>query len=619
MNTFYRLFKKDAHSLLALIYGLLSLELLTLIEEFFTKSPDNFSWLEYSLFLEVEGGITSYLFIVIGLIAGYQVFSHERSQATLTLLWSLPISRRKIYLTKLFTAASVISAYGIFSSLLTLWLHSFSASSILQDQFSFSFWAWESSLFLLLQIIGVGFGALISYYRMTGVLVFVGISIVWSVIATLKPELRLNLLAPEFFGSDFYLNKTGWAVCISAGLFSAILGGLLWTKNVEVNTYVPKGSWRNSRLLSIVLYSFSFIVVIIFSATTLFPDVFLEGEAENSQTLQSINTANFVIFHYAQDQEPAHLLSTEAEPLLQEIKELLGASEIAKTQVDLTGESPNHLGIAGWKRLRINSSSLVNAEERHHVFVHELAHVIAAQQSDGMLDDHSNYTKFFNEGLAEWVSFELLGLEENRNALFIQAATSWQRLDMKVEDFLYWTEFSKYYDETLVYALGSVWLTALVDTCGKQAPGKVLNAMARPDAPQRLQGIQFWQDLLNNANCDLNIVNNRFNLMMDQLNTLESIVPFLTSAVTSNTKTIEFDLMLGDGSSPTYKVYIRARDNASVGPLGTYTETLIIEAGKSAHLSFSRLGLSGKTFQYQLGVEFIPGQRPYFSRWINDA
>jgi hypothetical protein len=290
------------------------------------------------------------------------------------------------------------------------------------------------------------------------------------------------------------------------------------------------------------------------------------------------------------------------------------------TLADLTDDSADHLGIAGWKKLRISPNALRDPNQRSHVFVHESAHVIAATASNRRLQDHSNYTLFFNEGLAEWLSYEILGLEKQRSALRLLAALAWQRFDLRFSDFLYAGSLRARFDENLIYALGESWVSSLVAVCGVHAPGATLRAMARTDAPQQLRGEAFWRDTLQAIDCNLTAVNGDFALTMRGYQSQIADVPHLNGTVHVQPGRLSADLTLSETQpSQTYRVYVRVRDNARVSPTSTVARSGQLQSGETLTLRLPQPRLSGERFQYQLGFEFLPGERPFFGRWIDEG
>lgn len=619
---FLSLVIKEVHYLLPLIYALLAVNLLGMVDSFIDQSPDNLSWVNFSILYNLKFSVYSSVFLSIGIIAAYMVFSQERGQGTLSFLWALPIRRYQVFLTKLCAAFLVLAAMSLFGSLLSLWAQSFGAITILQAQFSWSLWWWELGLENALYAIGLCYGALFSYYRTSGILFLLTLWVLTIFLVQIRPDLNFIsfeiLLKPEFRGTEILLVKKAWLIHSLAALLCLISAGFLWTRFPTSKIDGSRKSIQLPRVVSIALYVGVFLFFISYGAIQLLPQNLSYIDERENRNLRTFKTKYFDISYLQADQGRAQLLGKEADQLSLSVQELLGATFNERILVDLTDESPNHLGIAGWKRLRVGRSALIDPVERQHVFVHESAHVLAAQITDRRLSDRSNYTKFFNEGLAEWVSYQILDIKNTRSALSLLAAAAWHRLDIRFDDFLFWSAFSARFDENLIYALGEAWVSALADVCGEQAPGEVLRAIGRPDVSQRLTGKRFWLDSLQHAHCDLNLVNSRFALKMKEQKSAVDMIPTVVGGISINEQDVRFNLSLA-GSRPgeTYTVLARVRDNPQTGPEGTITTSTTIEYEGSAQLFVPRGIISGDRFQYQLGVEFINAERPYFGQWLD--
>ncbi|MEE8307218.1 MAG: hypothetical protein V3R81_08125, partial [Gammaproteobacteria bacterium] len=394
----------------------------------------------------------------------------------------------------------------------------------------------------------------------------------------------------------------------------------LWTRDGQPPADRKQFKRLGSRIGAGLLVLVTLVAIILYGTTQLgqnLTDPELTGSNPTDQ-LETITTQYYEIAHYAEDRTYAQLLEKEADLRAQQVQELLGATVTELILADLTDNSADHLGIAGWKKLRIGQSALYDSEQRSHVFVHETAHVVASAASNRRLQDHASYTGFFSEGLAEWVSYEILGLEAQRHALRLLAALAWRRFDLRIDDFVFGASFRARFDENLIYALGEAWVSTLADVCGKHAPGGVLQAMARPNAPQQLQGNAFWRELLQASGCDITAVNGRFALSMRTYESQLTTVPVLNGAIEIQDDQLVVTLSLEDSElDETYRVFVRLRDNPSTSPAAMYTESAQLQPGNTVSLEVPWAMLAGERFQYQLGVEFLRGERPFFGAWID--
>ena len=155
-----------------------------------------------------------------------------------------------------------------------------------------------------------------------------------------------------------------------------------------------------------------------------------------------------------------------------------------------------------------------------HVLYHETTHVLATAVAEGISGERDAEARFFAEGLAEYVSYELLGpaaagAPRREDARRI-AGLAQARFRLRFQDLLDPEDFVARHDEYLLYALGEVWVAALVDSCGAGSPGKVLRAFGRAAGPQRLRGAELWRNTLQEAGCDLDRVVGRYEQRLRQ-------------------------------------------------------------------------------------------------------
>ena len=102
---------------------------------------------------------------------------------------------------------------------------------------------------------------------------------------------------------------------------------------------------------------------------------------------------------------------------------------------------------------------------------------------------------------------------------------------------------------------------------------------------------------------------------MEEKEPITRLVPVITGAISFDQDNIKFKLELDDRSADhSYDVIARMRDNPRVGQSGVFTARGTIETGSSITLTLPRGLISGERFQYQLGVEFIKAERPFFGR-----
>lgn len=623
--SFRALFVKEFHHLMPLIMALLALEVLGLLDSFWSHSPDTIIWSDLSVLLDRNlADMAGTLYFLIGMVAAYMMLSHEGKQQTLQFLWSLPVKRWHIFAVKLITAMAAMTGMILLGHLALLWVNSFSVGSITSGQFSWSLWWREIGALTGVTAIGLGYGAMVASFRVVGILTFIA---AWSaviVLASMDTSFQylnvMSLLDLEFRGSEILLNAKTWRVHSTVAVICTVFALYRWTRDGRAPAQHSRASRVGVRIgtgLSVIVV---LVLIIAYRITQIVPGLLDDGSDLPELALQSSDTQYYEISYYGADAEQARVLLNEADRYAEQIMQLLNFETSERTLADLTDSSTDHLGIAGWKKLRMKRSALYDDDLRAHVFVHESAHVLAAAASDRRLSDHYPYSLFFIEGLAEWVSFELLDLEDERHSLRLLSALAWHHMDLRFDDILYSGAFRNQFDNNLIYALGEAWVSTLAEVCGQAAPGAALKAMARPDAPQRVQGSTFWRDTLQAGSCDLGTVNSRFELLMRSYEEQIVGVPELTGAISTLNERLVVSLTLGASDvEDAYNVFVRVRDSASASPQSVISESAELFEGETVEVELPLRMISGQRFQYQIGLEFLPGERPFFSRWIDEG
>ena len=629
--------------------GLLALELVSLAQQFGFNSPDQSSWAQFSILLNTSNaGFVASVQIALALVAAYMLMPREQDDRTVEFLWALPALRSQFIVLKWLTAFGLMAAFCVIDQLISAWVASFNDNSITSGQFRWSSWWIELMMIWGVTAVGLCYGMLISFFRLAGV---VTAAFLWSVtaiygafdptLAYLNPQ---TLLSVEHFGTEPILAADAWLFHGSVAFASLVLALRLWTAHADAyadwrRRFLAKPSGKAALAVAGVVG----VVVLgglAIGAVNLFGNQPV-GATDSASNVQ--DTAHYRFHFAAVDRTDAMALSQQADAIYARVRDLLGARDTGRIVADLTDTSPQHLGIAGWKKVRIKRNVLYDPATRAHVLAHETTHVLAATESRRRLSLQGNAAGFFSEGIAEWVSYRTLshgkrpdypGLADTQRALRMLAAAAWERFDLEFEDLLYRGAFAARYDDALVYALGEAWVTALADTCGDHMPGEVLRAIGRDDAPQRIGGRRFWEDSLQAAGCDVERVNVELNLMMRALEPATRAIPRLSGGATVSDDALTFTLMLTRPAGPAdapdassaelagatvYEVILRVRNSADAAGTAVITRFGRTTAEKPVVLTIPRAAVSGARYQFQFGVRFIPGERPFFERWQTGA
>ncbi|MEM7218592.1 MAG: hypothetical protein AAF515_09525 [Pseudomonadota bacterium] len=577
----------------------------------FEAAPDERPWSELSLLDQPD---VAFLYLLLGFGLAYVLLVPERIERTVGLLWALPVRREALYALKLAVALVVAAALVVWDSASTAAFFSFNQHSMLAAHFSWS----ELFLSALLGwgsiAVGIGYGAFLSHLRLFGAALFLLWLVVGVALAEFLPQIAplapTRLLDGEWVRGDFVAPGSVWLLQGIVACVAAAIGCALWTASADTPSSTAGnqrgGYWRVAGSVAVAIIAV------------------LAGLGSNTATegnLKTHATERFRFIYDARDTSLAAPLFARADGLGAAVFERLQAKHEGQILADLTDTSPNHLGIAGWNKLRIQRDALRESAEREHVFVHEAAHVAIAHAADRRLDERDSATRFFNEGLAEWLSYEILGATHptlllERAGLRDLAALTWTRHELRFSDLTNGAAFGRRIDENAVYALGEAWVGSLSETCGVDAPARVLSAFADPRGVQRLGPRGYWQDALQSAECNLGTVNENFAARQRATAVTLATVPDLGARIAPAGDNYLIAITLqGPPQAHSYTVIARIRDNGGLTLPAAEERRSGIAVGDTIEVSLPRGAIDGRRLEYQVGVVFRPGQRPYFGRW----
>lgn len=187
-----------------------------------------------------------------------------------------------------------------------------------------------------------------------------------------------------------------------------------------------------------------------------------------------------------------------------------------KIVVDLTSALGSHnAGQAYWKKIRMGLPD--STDEALAILGHEATHVFIDQMTDGRLEESFGVTRWFHEGLASEIEFDLFRAPDETEDYerWLALSSSWGEVQFSelVEDGL----LNATRDRFIVYPAGMIWVESLIEVYGKEAPTALLTAIARPDGPRKLGGLATWRDACLAAGYDLEKVRANFRSRLKSL------------------------------------------------------------------------------------------------------
>ena len=602
---------KELRALVPVGLVFVTIALIWVVQYFVVAPPMQASWTAISVLS--TGSFLSLVHLLVGLFAAYLLLPKEFDDGTLPFLWGLPIARYWVLVAKGVAALLVIAIGSLMLAVFAYGLSAFGRNSIEATQFSWSTWWLHVVITGGSSIVGLGYGILVCFFRRLGVVIFALAAFVPFTFGAFLPTLAefgiANLGVVRYDGFEPHLNTPAWRLHGSGAFAAAIIGGLLWMRRAD-----RYQAWyeRIAQSSGTRVAGFATGLLVAIAALAVLPMLRFSGP---DAAINDLTTRYFAMRYFEQDHPAVIALVDAADADFERTLDLLGATHDDIVVADLTDAAKGHLGIAGWNKIRMDRSSLRDPELARHVLVHEATHVVATATADRRMSERRNATDFFNEGVAEWVSYELLGIPATRAALRDLAAVTWDRMELEFADLANSAAFNARFDADTVYALGEAWVASLAQTCGRDAPGKTIlglsTAAARSPTARAL-----WEDALSQFGCDLNVVDYEFQQWVDEHQlTADAVVPRIEGFIDSmDPLAFRLTRVGGDPLRP-MQIIVRTRRSANA-PATTWSRGVgRARAGETIRIE---LGMTpSRDFQYQFGVVFADGERPFFERWRN--
>ncbi|MBX2838764.1 MAG: ABC transporter permease [Gammaproteobacteria bacterium] len=507
-----RLFTKEVRQLLPITFLWVSILILNLGYLLYTKRFDEesfYSWCEDYCGFTVSAELVL-PFVVLIFIFAYSLFPREHDEATIDLLYAMPISRIGVFLAKVFAALSIMFVLIAVDHLLNPTLLGLNRSSM-DGQFYPDVLIPMLIRDLIFAYVVLCYGILLSWFRTIGLILFIvyviGISIAESVFSNVGAFNLFTFHNNDYFGKGLVLNWSTIVPHVIAATTALVAGGLLW---INTDSKKQQKTKLNSKWISIPLSIIAFITL--FGVIT--ADLKLGDSADTTQ-LVARETDHYRFVYNDHESAIAVPLIEQADADYQAIANYLGVTSDPYIQTDLTDKLSHAAGLATWKTIKMDLK-IPDDGFNQHVLAHESVHVFQGVESERAMMEARGHTKFFSEGMADYVAQRIAPYDAVKEINETVGAASWKIQKIRFDDIVNFASFETRFNPELVYTMGSLWSEALVNTCGESVLGDVLRSMGRDDAPRGLSGKVFWQDTLQHINCELESVNASWRALMQQ-------------------------------------------------------------------------------------------------------
>ena len=502
------LWRKELRSMLPFLLLAVVICVFGLVYEMLSGLPNMKPWEvtyeDYVVYSE-EGNVLICLF-VLALASGLLV--REYDEGTVEFLDSLPVSRSRIFAVKIAAAMLVLLVLIVLDAATTLLLHALSRTS-LDQSFHLKFWFTAVGMRICQAFVLLSLGVVCSFLRRFGWLLIGLLFWAYLLLHEIMPSVAvLNLFAltrPQFEGQEWVIPRRllqvqatmgGTLMLAAYGLFlgggDRIMRGFRKLTQTRLgNAFLLSGS------LLVGIVAFSLVYHVMNNA----PDEG-DGHGPDEVTIEypSWSTSRARSRHY-QFVYPTNMagralaLVAAADRVHEKVREFFDAEPGEPIVVDATSVLPRHAGLAYWDKIRLNLIVSEDLPTLESILGHETAHIFLERLSDARMTEQFNSTRFFHEGVATYIEYELFEPEHDVSELRRVAAAMRDRDQVHFEELVDDSLLVARRDGNLAYALGEVFVAELVARHGEAAIGEICRAMVRADAPQDLSGLELWRDL----------------------------------------------------------------------------------------------------------------------------
>jgi len=452
----------------------------------------------------------------------------EVDQGTIRFLDGLPTSRTRIFTAKILVAFLVLFTGPVLEASSSLFFQYFSRTSL-----SSGFY-WELagvSLFLhaCQVMIFLSLAVLASFLRRFGWLLAALLIIVYLVLVREWPGLSVVnpalLTRPDLLGQSWIIPWESLRIQLPIAACLMVISWLLFLGG-GLNFAQKLANLKNHLGGRIAMGCGSILVVALWIG--LFSWMMMDqnaGEGAEKETTrvswaewQSIrihtNRYLFSIPKYLEGR--ATPMIERADEVHDTVTTFLRVDPVPDILVDgSVASGGDYAGLAFWKTIRLSLPSIEDPIQLQATLGHETTHVYIEILSSKKMGEAFRWTRFFHEGLAEYVEQRFFEDGAELKGFKLQAAIAFDRNEARIEYLLDNQQLSAKYDTFLVYALGERFITALVDRHGDEAPSQILRAIGRDDGPKGLEGHELWRDAFQRASYNFDETVNDFYALLN--------------------------------------------------------------------------------------------------------
>ncbi len=620
------LLRKELRAQLPFALLMVFLVLLELSDSVFNEFPDRRP-LAVLLQDVTNGGTLGFLYLALTVSLGLSLLPRERDEGTLEFLDALPCSRRQVFISKAVAGALILGLYPLFDNGVALLLHRLALTS-LDPVWP---WGWVGEMFfvewfMLISMLGVGLA--LSFLRRFAFLAIGALIGLWLALDSMSvPGIAFfdfsRVFSYTFRHGRLDIPWQSLGAFGAAGALGYLLAYLIF--RAQGDRAARMIGWLQRTHLKgpfIAAGTIAMVGIWIGVMGFLAPRTDETGGAGPNTVIYAVATTSrlesppFIFLHPANLRERAAALAEHSSEVHEKVRAFFEAEPAGEIVVDLNSPLRHVLATANWKRVNMSIVDTPELDEQTAVLGHELTHVYIDAVSDGRLKKVFNSARFFHEGLATFVEYQLFRPPEAIFAQHLAAAAAYQRKSAEFEKLIDDSAWRVEHDPNLAYPLGEVFIEALVEVYGEKAPAAVLRAIAREDAPEKLSGLDLWRDALQARGWDLSRVTTAYyrrlrdlaeGEMKDELGAL----PRLRGRVVPADDFVTIQAIY-EGSLPAgARLACRVRKT----PADADYEYVDLTEAKPGEFRLARSQLGEGEFWYQLGIEHPRAWHIIYENW----
>ena len=263
---------------------------------------DEGAWSNISGYIEPGSQvISSIILIIFCFMTAFSLFPREHDEKTIEYLYSLPISRTKVFLSKFIVALLILYGSLLLGSAADWMLQLFNRQPYSGDQFNLKtavtgYFLMSAFIFTMLS-----YGVLLSFFRRFGILIF---GMFWVIISSFKDKIpfleNLNIfhiVSMEYHGQTLLIPWKQLFINAGLGAISLYLACFLWgTPAEQFSIWYQR--LAKKRIGTIVGVGSFIIILILFF--TIFHHLITNDPGYNYQNVKYISyqTSTFSTEHY---------------------------------------------------------------------------------------------------------------------------------------------------------------------------------------------------------------------------------------------------------------------------------------------------------------------------------